>query len=171
MCRRRFFPRAVRRKFWEQVRRGLTVAEAAEAVGASRFSGMDWYRDRGGVMPDYSPPATKRPRLTFEQREEIAVLHASRVSNCEIARRIGCHRSTVGRELAKGSTTFPDRTPKYRATTAQLAADRRAMRARGGKLAHDPRLHAEVQAKLEDEYSPEQISARLVLDFPHVDDG
>jgi len=48
MSRRRFYPREVRREFWEQVRRGLTVAEAAQAVGASRFSGMDWYRDRGG---------------------------------------------------------------------------------------------------------------------------
>lgn len=166
MSRRRFFPRAVRREFWEQVRRGLTVAEAAEAVGATRFSGMDWYRDRGGVMPDHSPPAMKRPRLTFEQREEIAVLHAAHVSNGEIARRIGCHRSTVGRELVKGSTVFPDRNPRYRATTAQLAADRRAMRARGGKLARNPRLRAEVQARLEDECSPEQISARLVVDFP-----
>jgi IS30 family transposase len=167
MSRRRFFPRAVRREFWERIRRGLTVAESAEAVGASRFSGMDWYRDRGGVMPDHSPPATTRPRLTFEQREEIAVLHASGASNCEIARRIGCHRSTIGRELAKGSTTFPDRTPRYRATTAQLAADRRAMRVRGGKLATNPRLRAEVQLRLEDECSPEQISARLRVDFPH----
>ena len=63
MRQRRFFPRAVRREFWEQVRQGLTVAEAAGAVGATRFSGMDWYRDRGGVMPDSSPPATTRPTV------------------------------------------------------------------------------------------------------------
>ena len=167
MSRRRFFTREVRREFWALVRGGLTVAEAAEAVGASRFSGMDWYRDRGGVMPEHSVPATKRPRLTFEQREEIAVLQASGVSNSEIARRVGCHRSTIGRELAKGSTTFPDRAPRYRATTAQLAADRRAKRAKGGKLAMNPRLRAEVQLRLEDENSPEQISARLRVDFPH----
>jgi IS30 family transposase len=166
MSRRRFFPRAVRRLFWEQVRSGLTVAEAAEAVGASRFSGMDWYRDRGGVMPIQTPPATKRPRLTFEQREEIAALVSAGESNCEIARQVGCHKSTIGRELAKGSTTFPDRKATYRASTAQLAADQRARRARGGKLTANPRLRAEVQSRLEDENSPEQISARLRVDFP-----
>ena len=167
MRRSRVCPALVRIEFWELVREGLTVADASVAVGVSRFAGMDWYRDRGGVMPRPRPPAAKRPRLTFEQREEIAVLHAAKVSNCEIARQVGCHRSTVGRELVKGSTTFPDRKPKYRASTAQLAADRRAMRTRGGKLGRNPRLRGEVQARLEDEYSPEQISARLVVDFPH----
>ena len=88
------------------------------------------------------------------------------MSNCEIARQVGCHKATVGRELAEGSTTFPDRRAKYRATTAQLAADRRAQRPRGGKLAANPRLHAKVQELLEDELSPEQIAAQLKIDFP-----
>lgn len=166
MAVRRVFPQQVRREFWRQVRAGATVAEAAEVVGASRFAGMDWYRDRGGVMPPEVPPAVRRPRLTFEQSEEIAVLHAAKVSNCEIARRVGCNKSTVGRELKVGSTTFPDRKPRYRASTAQLAADRRAQRSRGGKLAANPRLHAAVQTMLEDELSPEQISAQLKIDFP-----
>jgi IS30 family transposase len=164
--RSRVSPASVRTEFWELVRQGLTVAEASVEVGVSRWAGTDWYRDRGGVMPRSRPPATKRPRLTLEQREEIAVLHGAHVSNAEIARQIGCHKSTIGRELAKGSTTFPDRRPKYRATTAQLAADRRAMRTRGGKLAHNARLHARVQDWLEDELSPEQIAAQLRIDFP-----
>jgi transposase, IS30 family len=157
---------SVRVEFWELVRRGRTVAEASVEVGVSRFAGMDWYRDRGGVMPRSRPPATTRPRLTLEQREEIAVLHAAKVSNTEIARQIGCHKATVGRELAKGSTIFPDRRPKYRATTAQVAADHRARRVRGGKLAGNPRLREKVQDLLEDELSPEQISAQLQIDFP-----
>jgi IS30 family transposase len=127
---------------------------------------MDWYRERGGVMPRVSASGRVRPRLSLEQREEIAVLHAAKVSNAEIARQVGCHRSTVGRELAAGSTTFPDRRPRYRATTAQLAADRRARRPRGGKLAGNPRLRAAVQAMLEDELSPEQITAQLRLEYP-----
>ena len=157
---------SVRVEFWALVREGLTVAEASVEVGVSRFAGMDWYRERGGVMPRSRPPATKRPRLTLHQREEIAVLHAAKVSNAEIAREIGCHRATVGRELAMGSTVFPDRRPRYRATTAQLAADHRAQRIRGGKLAGNPRLHEKVQDLLEDELSPEQISAQLQIDFP-----
>ncbi|WP_414858311.1 IS30 family transposase [Nocardioides sp. Soil774] len=144
----------------------MTVAEAAQKVGASRFAGMDWYRERGGVMPRLPEPATTRPRLTVEQREEIALLHAAKVSKAEIARVIGCHRATVGRELVRGSTVFPDRLPRYRAVTAQLAADHRARRVRGGKLVANPRLHEKVQDLLEDELSPEQISAQLKIDFP-----
>ena len=166
MAARRVFPQQVRREFWGLVRGGLTVAEAAQRVGASRFAGMDWYRERGGVMPPCDPPAKLRPRLSFEQREEIAVLHAADVSNAEIARVVGCHRATVGRELRAGSTLFPDRRPKYRASAAQLAADRRARRVRGGKLASSPRLRAAVQVMLEDELSPEQVAAQLRIDFP-----
>ncbi|KQW96048.1 transposase [Nocardioides sp. Soil774] len=166
MAARRVFPQQVRREFWGLVREGLTVAEAAQKVGASRFAGMDWYRERGGVMPRLPEPATTRPRLTVEQREEIALLHAAKVSKAEIARVIGCHRATVGRELVRGSTVFPDRLPRYRAVTAQLAADHRARRVRGGKLVANPRLHEKVQDLLEDELSPEQISAQLKIDFP-----
>jgi len=94
------------------------------------------------------------------------VLHAAKKSNCEIARLVGCHKSTIGRELKAGSTTFPDRKPRYRATTAQLAADRRAERTRGGRLAANPRLREAVQKMLEDEFSPEQITAQLRIDYP-----
>nr|WP_224280566.1 IS30 family transposase [Nocardioides lacusdianchii] len=118
-------------------------------------------------MPRSRPPATKRPRLTLEQREEIAVLYAAKVSNAEIAREVGCHPATVGRELARGSTVFPDRRAKYRASTAQLAADHRARRVRGGKLAGNPRLREKVQDLLEEELSPEQISAQLQVEFPN----
>lgn len=167
MRRSRVCPMSVRVEFWALVREGLTVAEASVEVGVSRFAGMDWYRERGGVMPRSRPPATKRPRLTLEQREEIAVLYAAKVSNAEIAREVGCHPATVGRELARGSTVFPDRRAKYRASTAQLAADHRARRVRGGKLAGNPRLREKVQDLLEEELSPEQISAQLQVEFPN----
>jgi IS30 family transposase len=104
--------------------------------------------------------------LTFEQREEIAVLKAEKKSDAEIARAVGCHRSTIGRELKNGSTTFPDRKPKYRASVAQAAAEQRAKRLKPGKLATSDRLRAEVQTRLEAEHSPEQIAARLKMDFP-----
>jgi IS30 family transposase len=104
--------------------------------------------------------------LSFEQREEIALLRAQGENDASIARVVGCHRATIGRELRAGSTTFPDRRPRYRASVAQAAADRRARRWAPGKLATHPRLHAWVQAGLEEEHSPEQISERLKMDFP-----
>jgi transposase, IS30 family len=104
--------------------------------------------------------------LSFEQREEIALLKAQGESNASIARVVGCHRSTIGRELAAGSTTFPDRRPRYKASVAQAAADRRAQRHRPGKLAGNPGLHRQVQAWLEEEHSPDQIAQRLKMDYP-----
>jgi IS30 family transposase len=111
--------------------------------------------------------------LTFEQREEIAILHATRTpqgartTNAEIARRVGCHRSTVGRELALNSTTYTDgHRARYRASMAQKRTDWRARRPGTAKLATSDRLRRVVQDQLEEEHSPEQISARLKIDFP-----
>jgi len=159
-------PRSVQYRFWAQVRAGLSPAEAAVAVGVSVHGGRNWFVERGGVMPRPPAPAMKRPRLSFEQREEIGLLKASGQNDASIARAVGCHRATVGRELRAGSTTFPDRHPRYKASVAQAAADRRAQRHLPGKLASNPRLHGQVQAGLEEEHSPEQISERLTMDFP-----
>ena len=160
-------PRSLHYRFWDRVRAGLSPAEAAVAAGVSVQGGRNWFLERGGVMPRSLRPARVRPRLTFEQREEIALLKVQGESNASIAREVGCHRSTIGRELAAGATTFPDRLPRYKASVAQAAADRRAERHQPGKLATSPRLHAAVQAGLEEEHSPEQISERLKMDFPN----
>src|SRR6201999_353202 len=99
----------------------------------------------------------------------IAVLLAGGHTPAEIARRIGVHRSTVGREIQRGATVIPDRHPVYRATMAQTRAEWRARKsgqAQQTKLAAHPRLRRVVQDWLELERSPEQIAGRLSLDFP-----
>ncbi|MDQ3156605.1 MAG: IS30 family transposase [Actinomycetota bacterium] len=105
--------------------------------------------------------------MTFEQREDIVVLFGSGSTNAEIARAVGCHRSTIGRELRLKSTTFPDRRPKYRASMAQKRAHWSARRIGESKLAANPGLCQVVQDHLEDDLSPEQISGRLKIDFPN----
>lgn len=132
-------PPVIRRVFVERsgtVRSGLMPRNASFAVGMSRAGGEKWFRQAGGVMPRVVKPAQVRPRLTFEQREEIAILHVTKVSNAEIARRVGCHRSTIGRELAAHSTTFNDgHLPKYRASMAQKRSDWSERRSGMSKLA------------------------------------
>lgn len=130
-------------------------------------TGRDWYREAGGVMPAQRRLGGSRPRLTFEQREEIAIRHARGETDAEIARQVGCHRSTIGRELRRNATQFPDRRPVYRASMAQQRAQWRARRPQPGRLARNQRLRGEVQARLEDEQSPEQIARRLRLDYPN----
>jgi IS30 family transposase len=113
-----------------------------------------------------SPSVAPRPqgrRLSVADREEIAHLCRLDRSLSEIARVIGFHKATVSRELARNLSGG-----RYRASTAQTMADQRARRARERvKLAPGSRLRAEVEARLEHNESPEQISHRLRREFPH----
>jgi IS30 family transposase len=139
------------------------------AAGVSHRTVKRWYAERGGVMPPGPAPRGPRPRLSFEQREEIAILYAQGHRAAHIAREIGVHRATVGRELRRGATTIPDRRPVYRASMAQTRAQWRAGksgRSQVTKLAASPRLREEVQARLEEEHSPAEIAGRLRLDYP-----
>ena len=55
---------------------------------------------------------------------------------------------------------------QYRAWRADAMAHRRARRPKGSKLAACPRLRVEVERGLKRRWSPQQIAARLVRDFP-----
>jgi IS30 family transposase len=103
-------------------------------------------------------------RLSFDERVEIAIRVARGESNAEIARGLGRHRSTIGREIARCQTRA-----RYRPVTAQRRADRLARRPKPTRLAAHPRLLAAVQAGLEQRWSPQQISHWLGREYP--DDG
>ena len=103
-------------------------------------------------------------RLSMREREEIAWGLAAGKSQVEIARAIGFSPATVSRELARTIGAGPQ--ARYRASTAQAAADARARRPGLVKLAVHTRLRAEVEARLEHNESPEQISMRLRREFP-----
>jgi transposase, IS30 family len=105
-----------------------------------------------------------RARLSFAEREDIACWRASDWGVREIARELGRPASTISRELWRG-TTRPAR--GYRASTAQTRADWDARRPKQSRLAGSDRLRVWVQDRLQDEHSPEQISNRLRLEFPH----
>ena len=100
-------------------------------------------------------------RLSFEERIEIGLGIARGESNGEIARRLGRHRSTVGREIGRSRSRG-----SYRAWAAQRRADREARRPKERKLAGNARLLAEVECGLGKRWSPQQISAKLVVDHP-----
>ena len=48
--------------------------------------------------------------------------------------------------------------------SAQLRADKKASRPKTAKLAGNPRLRTEVEARLKLNHSPEQISGRLMIE-------
>ena len=156
-------PVEVSKRFWEGVRQGLCVDDASAVAGVSQATGWRWFGSRGGVLPSCSSTAEPSGlRLSFAEREEIACLVAAGHSARSIARELGRAPSTITRELNR--RRGPD--GRYRASTAQAAADASARRPKPAKLATNARLRVEVQARLELHHSPEQIMRRLRQDFP-----
>jgi len=85
--------------------------------------------------------------LSFDEREEIAILNAQDVGVCEIARRLARSPSTISRELRRNASTRSNELT-YRASTAQWHAERRASRPKVSKLAANDRLREYVQDRL-----------------------
>jgi IS30 family transposase len=103
--------------------------------------------------------------LGLAEREEIATGVAAGRSVRAIARQLGRSPSTVSRELHRNRPAQAGKNG-YRAMLAQAKAEHRAKRPKASKLASCERLRAEVQAMLEQQMSPEQISGRLPRLFP-----
>jgi IS30 family transposase len=99
--------------------------------------------------------------LSVAEREEIAVGLAAGRSLRAIAAGLGRPASTVSREVRRNSSR-----DRYRALAAQSQADKRARRPKAAKLAVHAGLRAWVQAGLERNWSPEQISVMLAAEFP-----
>jgi len=154
-------PRALQVQFWEGVRSGLGIAEAGLAAGVGNEIAFRWFKDAGGVKSNGPRPASGR-YLSVAEREEIAVGLAAGQSVRVIAARLGRSASTVSREVRRNSRGAR----YYRAVAAQGQAQWRARRPKTAKLAANAVLRGWVQDKLEHRWSPEQISAMLVREFP-----
>jgi IS30 family transposase len=180
------FRRDQLRSFWRLIASGCAPEEAAVWVGVSGSRARVWFRDAGGMPPlSLSEPArSPAGRLSVEEREQILAGMNRGESIRRIARGIGRAPSTVSRELRRnmfhqryGQRACWDRGARprghppcapwrYSPHRAQLRAERLAARPKTAKLAWCDRLREEVQAKLEQEHSPEQIARRLAVDFP-----
>jgi len=120
--------------------------------------------------------------LTLGERVVIDVGVRMGRSIRKIAEELGRAPSTVMREIERNAFCYGryrqryrfgapkkggrDAKPRYRAAGAQARAQQRARRPKPGKLAVNERLHDEVQTRLLEKYSPQQIARRLQLDFP-----
>jgi IS30 family transposase len=154
-------PRALQAQFWEGIRSGLGVAEAGSAAGVGPVKAFAWFKQAGGVKSNGPRPAGGR-YLSVAEREEIAVGLAAGDSLRVIAARLGRSPSTVSREVRRNSRGVR----QYRALAAQGQAQWRAARPKTAKLAGNSELRGWVQGKLEENWSPEQISVMLRREFP-----
>ena len=188
------------RLFWTAIAAGLTSERAAVIAGVSPPVGVRWFRENGGMPPTIHAPSAKPLSgryLSFQEREEIALLLAQGLGVRKIAVRLGRAASTVSREIRRNAATRSGGFA-YRATTAQWHAERSARRPKVAKLAVNVSLRRYVQDRLAGiiaspsgtavhgpavawkgrrhgrrqnrrwatAWSPEQISRRLLHEFP-----
>jgi transposase, IS30 family len=150
----------LRRAFWRGVRTGLPTVAAAKLAGVSAGRGFRWFGEAGGVAPlSLAEPVGRY--LSLSEREEISRGLAGGENQTVIAARLGRDTSVISREIARNSRADGE----YRAVAAQLQAEERARRPKPRKL-ENPQLNARVQQDLKDKWSPEEIAARLKVDFP-----
>ena len=161
-------PKVAQRVFWRAVKAGLSTDDAAAAAGVSGGAAGHWFRNAGGMAPlDLDEPSGRQ--LSLVEREEIAIGLELGWGVRMIARGLGRAPSTVSREVQRNSRVGHQpgaRRGSYRGSLAQSKAEERALRPKPSKLATCARLREAVQTRLRREHSPEQISRRLVVDFP-----
>jgi IS30 family transposase len=146
-------------ELWTRRGAGEPVTRIARHMGRYVKSVRSYIHDAGGIRP--RPRMRSRVALSLEEREEISRGLAASDSLREIAARLGRSPSTVSREVARNRGR-----QSYRAGLAEQAAQRRGRRSKLSKLAACPELRAEVVARLELNWSPEQISRFLKEEYP-----
>ena len=162
--RGRAMPREVKLEIRDRLLAGETWAFVAAAVGISQVTIARMLNEAGGMPPRWS--ARSSSQLSVAQREDISLGVASGKSNADIARQVGCHRSTIKRELDRHHTQHGGGRQAYRAWSADRDAYTRSRRPKDSKLATNRQLHDYVEAGLVKHWSPNQISIRLVVEFP-----
>jgi IS30 family transposase len=144
---------------WRRWQAGQSLAQIARGLGRG-YSTLHQVVDKcGGIVP----AARRRAEhsLTLAHREEISRAICTGLSLAAIAARLGKHRSTVSREIARNGGK-----EQYRAAAADAAAWERARRPKRCKLAGHRRLCAAVAHGLQRYWSPEQIARDLEQTYP-----
>jgi IS30 family transposase len=176
-----------RQRFHELLDSGWSTARAAREVGVNERTARDWrdgIRDVGttriypdGTVVDYrsgsrytatvntsgvrAPQTISTRCLCLQDRLVIADGLLHRHSQALIAQRIGKHPSTVSREVAAHSVEG-----LYLPYHADQSAAAARARPKQSKLVVNQDLREAVEDGLSRRLSPEQISHRLVKDFP-----
>jgi IS30 family transposase len=143
---------------WAMWRRGDAIREMERTLGETLPRIRRYLRQWGGIPP--IPRQRRANQLTLAEREEISRGIAAGLSARAIARRIDRPSSTVSREIARNGGR-----DAYRALVADAAAFERARRPKPSKLATHPDLRGVVAAKLDDDWSPQQIAQWLRREF------
>ena len=105
--------------------------------------------------------------LTEQDRYVISHLKVAGFSLREIARRLNRHHSTISRELKRAKLRYPYATYWYD-WSEPLALERKS-KPRHFRRHRNSRLVQYVEVRLRKQWSPEEISHRLRVDYPRDD--
>jgi len=149
----------LRQEVFRLLKTGLSQNQVARQVNRSATAVYNLVQEMGGVFR--AEELESGFRLSVDEREEIATGLLRDDSIRQIARLLHRAPSTVSREVkANGGRSC------YQPWRAHRGAQDRRRRPRATKLATNEDLRARVEKNLTTRWSPEQISNRLVEDFP-----
>ena len=150
---------AQRTEIWRRWKAGESLHEIGRAFGRKHTSIHLLLSHHGGIVPAVrrrSPQA-----LTLAEREDISRGIASGLSIRAIATRLSRATSTVSREVARHGGRS-----EYRASEADCEAWGLALRPKQCLLATHERLRRIVVSKLMLDWSPQQVSGWLKIQYP-----
>jgi IS30 family transposase len=147
-------------ELWKRWKAGQSLHEIGRALGKDHVVVHFVLARHGGI----APAARRRSRrvLTLAEREDISRGIASGCSLRVVAQ--GLHRapSTVSREIARHGGR-----PQYRASEADQRAWESSLRPKPCRLATHTALRDLVAGKLIEDWSPQQISGWLKMEYPN----
>ena len=153
-------PGAVKRRYFQLIRTGMSGAAAADRVGVSLSCGSLWFIDAGRVNFVEKPISSRY--LSQDDRIEIADgLHRGDAVKT-IAARIGKSYQTVYREINRNRKPDGSYQPWYAHNQAHL----RQRRPKPRKCVAYAGLREAVADKLAEHWSPGQISRWLRRHYP-----
>ena len=157
--RRRVFTAAESAEIWDRWQRGEGLRLIGRVFGRTSSAIFQHLKPHGGIRP--ASRRRSRRALSMGEREEISRGVAAGASLRSIAAQLRRSPSTVSRELKRNGGHRG-----YRAATADRRAWDRALRPKACKLARHDELRQLVAARLEENWSPEQIAGWLKHTYP-----
>lgn len=146
-------------ELWQRWKAGDTLSDIGRALGKHAGSIFGVLVAKGGIAPAIR--IWRANALSVAEREEIARGLAVGSSIRQLARELGRAPSTICREVSRNGGRR-----RYRPSLAEERASMRALRPKPCRLASDPELCALVADRLENRWSPQQVSGWLKATHP-----
>jgi IS30 family transposase len=146
------------RELWGRWKQGQTLPQIGAALGKAVSTVHNCLSKDGGIEPRQR--ARSEIHLSAAEREEISRAMVAGTSVRSVARQLGRAASTISREIARNGGR-----QRYRAGQADQRAWQQANRPKTCVLASNQSLRHAVAQKLQDDWSPQQISGWLKAEY------